>query len=491
MTRTTGSVPDARSTTRPSSPSFASAARTSCQIRSAPSSADRSAGTATSFCGNGRTRSTTPGHREVEPIEHAEQHERRREPVAGRVVLEVDHVAGLLSAERRAGLEHPLEHVAVADVGHLDLDPVLAHEPVEPEVGHRRDDDPVARQRAVAAAVDRERRDDRVAVRRCRPSASTARQRSASPSKAIPHSAPRVLHRPRERVEVGGADPGVDVPAVGLGADQRVDRAAQRANSARRGRGRRRSRSRRTHRAVAAHAVAVGLRQPVDVAPARRPRPARPARRRARALEPIAASMSASAASGSLRPSAPRNLMPLSCVRVVRRRDDAAQLGPEPADEHRHAGRRDDPGRERDAAARDDPLDEGLLERRARLARVAAEDDRCSPARRPPPPRRRGRAPGRRSGRRRRLPRTPSVPNSLRSAVKSRDQRFENWGRLRAFLRPAFLRSTWRASRVRNPCRFRSPRRLASASMSAFEIPWRSAPAWPEMPPPSMRARTS
>src|SRR5205814_3378861 len=39
MTRTTGSVPDARRTTRPSSPSFASAARTSCQIRSAPSRA--------------------------------------------------------------------------------------------------------------------------------------------------------------------------------------------------------------------------------------------------------------------------------------------------------------------------------------------------------------------------------------------------------------------------------------------------------------------
>src|SRR5918992_4638276 len=45
--------------------------------------------------------------------------------------------------------------------------------------------------------------------------------------------------------------------------------------------------------------------------------------------------------------------------------------------------------------------------------------------------------------------------------------RLLNCGRLRAFLRPAFLRSFTRASRVRKPRRLSSERRLGSASMRA------------------------
>ena len=73
-----------------------------------------------------------------------------------------------------------------------------------------------------------------------------------------------------------------------------------------------------------------------------------------------------------------------------------------------------------------------------------------------------------------------------------RDQRLLYWGALRAFFRPAFLRSLIRASRVSMPAFF-SAGRLASAStaLSARATPSRSAPAWPVTPPPWIRAMTS
>ena len=74
----------------------------------------------------------------------------------------------------------------------------------------------------------------------------------------------------------------------------------------------------------------------------------------------------------------------------------------------------------------------------------------------------------------------------------SQGQRLEYCGALRAFFRPYFLRSFTRASRVRKPAFF-SVGRLPSVSTSLRQraTPRRSAPAWPEMPPPEMRAMTS
>ena len=72
--------------------------------------------------------------------------------------LEVDDVARLLAAEHGALAPQRLEHVAVADVGRDDADPVLPHERVEAEVRHLRDGD------RVDAEVEGEDRDDLVAV---------------------------------------------------------------------------------------------------------------------------------------------------------------------------------------------------------------------------------------------------------------------------------------------------------------------------------------
>jgi hypothetical protein len=194
-----------------------------------------------------------------------------------------------------------------------------------------------------------------------------------------------VLHRPRERVEMRGADLGVDVPAVGLGADERRVEAELPGEERRDGCGGA-VRAVEEHPPVAAQPVAVRRRKPVDIAPHcvldRLDAPAaRPGARAHRRLDVGLGGV------GELAPVRSEKLDAVVLVRVVRRRDDAAQLGPEPPDQHRHARRRDDPGRERDASARDDPLDEGLLERRARFARVTPEDDRAA---RPGDRRRRG-----------------------------------------------------------------------------------------------------
>src|SRR5262249_39256869 len=69
--------------------------------------------------------------------------------------------------------------------------------------------------------------------------------------------------------------------------------------------------------------------------------------------------------------------------------------------------------------------------------------------------------------------------------------RFENWNDRRALARPYFLRSTTRGSRVRNPPRLSTARRSGSKLVSALEMPWRTAPAWPDSPPPDTVHTTS
>ena len=62
-------------------------------------------------------------------------------------------------------------------------------------------------------------------------------------------------------------------------------------------------------------------------------------------------------------------------------------------------------------------------------------------------------------------PRTPSVPNKRRCDKENPGQRLLYWGALRAFLRPYFLRSMTRGSRVRKPAFFSGGRSSESASI--------------------------
>src|SRR5512141_510595 len=84
------------------------------------------------------------------------------------------------------------------------------------------------------------------------------------------------------------------------------------------------------------------------------------------------------------------------------------------------------------------------------------------------------------------LPKKEGAPKrSLRIDSDFRaDQRLENWNDRRALARPYFLRSTTRLSRVRKPPRLSTLRSSGSKLVNALDRPWRTAPAWPDRPPP-------
>ena len=156
--------------------------------------------------------------RPVEPLHHGEKLQGGDEAVAGGGEVGHDDVAGLLAAEVEAVLEHGLADVAVADrrADHGETD--ILEEALEAEIGHNRDGDgrlgeaPVRRPRfgdgrkqliavdQLALFVDD---DDPVGV---------AVERDADVGADLDDLG-------GERGRRGGADPGVDVEAVGFDAD--------------------------------------------------------------------------------------------------------------------------------------------------------------------------------------------------------------------------------------------------------------------------------
>ena len=113
ITRTTGSVPDGRMSTRPRPSSAASSCSAASQTPCAPSSASRSATrTFTSRCGSFRIASRSARSRAAERL-HREQ--RGGDAVARGHEVRVDDVARLLAAERPAAAEQLDQHVAVTD----------------------------------------------------------------------------------------------------------------------------------------------------------------------------------------------------------------------------------------------------------------------------------------------------------------------------------------------------------------------------------------
>ena len=214
---------------------------------------------------------------------------------------------------------------------------------------------------------------------------------------------------------------------------------------------------------------------------------------------PSSASTRSSSASLSLNPSPPKSLMPLSGYGLWLARDDGAEVGALLAREPGHGRRRQHAGAQRDAAGPGDAGAQRVLEHRPRAAGVAADDERAAAPRRD-----RARTAGRRAPERRARSGLSSALATTADAVGAEEltrhgatvllgaTASRTAARLRAFLRPAFLRSTSRASRVRKPARLSVAAQVRDRPRtSALAMPWRSAPAWPEMPPPSMRARTS
>ena len=176
ITRTSGSVPEGRTSTRPRPSSFAFSSSTAAQT-SAPSIAPRSAVGCSRDAGAGARRARRP------PAGVAERPQSEKgggDAVARRGEVGPDDVARLLAPERPVALEQLLDHVAVADLRLDDLDTRLLHRGHESEVGHHGHRHPAlelarsCRSRAISAI--------RSSPSCSRPSPSTARTRSPSPS---------------------------------------------------------------------------------------------------------------------------------------------------------------------------------------------------------------------------------------------------------------------------------------------------------------------
>ena len=256
--------------------------------------------------------------------------QRGQQAVAGGGGVGEHDVAALLAAEGEVAGAQRLEHVAVADGGRHDLDAGVAHGVVEAEVAHDGGDDGVLAQPALLACSASAQMASSWSPSTTGPAASTARQRSASPSWAMPRSAPvarTAAIRPSRWVE---PTPSLMFRPSGLGRDGRHLGAGRRGRARARRSTRRRARSRR-RRAARPDAWArhsAGARRS-----ARRRRRRRAADRcRARSggasgRSSIAASISRSISSGSLCPPAREQLDAVVRHRVVRRREHDPEVG--------------------------------------------------------------------------------------------------------------------------------------------------------------------
>jgi hypothetical protein len=138
--------------------------------------------------------------------------------VAGGRVVQRDHVAGLLAAQREALLLHLLQHVAVADRRLDEVDALALHGQLEAQVGHHGGDHGVGAQHAPLPHRQREDGQDLVPVDLL----ARVVDRQAPVGVAVVRDAEvgAVLQDRRlDLVEVGGPVAVVDVEAVRVGTD--------------------------------------------------------------------------------------------------------------------------------------------------------------------------------------------------------------------------------------------------------------------------------
>ena len=220
MTRTTGSVPDGRISTRPLAPSSRStSARRSASARFAVQSSPGLRRTLISVCGKRSTPASRSAERPARADDRLEHHQRADDAVAGRVAVEREQVARALAAELPAALQQLLEHVAVADRGANDVDAAAAQRLLDAEVGHQRADD-AGHGPAVVEAGGGEHVEQLVAV------VEAAGAVDDLQPVAVAVEGDAVVGAAGddgidERLRRGRAEAGVDVEAVGTAADRR------------------------------------------------------------------------------------------------------------------------------------------------------------------------------------------------------------------------------------------------------------------------------
>src|SRR5262245_31879560 len=193
-------------------------------------------------------------------VGHHPQHvERGRDAVAGEEMLGEDDVARLLAAERETASDHLLHDVLVADRTPNQVDPRLAQRELEADVAHDGRHDGVAAETTLRLHVPRAHQHDRVTV----DDSAGVIDEDGAVAVAVErhaHPAPVLPHRRGEPLRMRGSAIEVDVPAVGLVADDR-DVVAQLAKQPRRHGGRRAVRRVDGH-LEAAEAGGIGKREP-------------------------------------------------------------------------------------------------------------------------------------------------------------------------------------------------------------------------------------
>ena len=155
MTRISGSVPDARSTTRPSRPSSASTVPDDLPDGVGVAQAGAVGAHRDQALRELRHQARRVGEALAGVRERGQQQRRRQQAVTRGGVRERDHVARLLAAQLGAVAAHGLEHVAVADVGHDRRAAHRLERPLQAEVGHRREHDAGCPGRRVGARAGR------------------------------------------------------------------------------------------------------------------------------------------------------------------------------------------------------------------------------------------------------------------------------------------------------------------------------------------------
>ncbi len=198
MIRTSGSVPDARTSTRPASPKLASTSCTqSHSAAAAVMSTVRATRTFSSSCGE-RVICAASADSRV-PVRTSTSHEqhRREQSVARCREVRVHDVARLLATHREIARLHLGDDMAITDRRLDHVDSGVAQGMTHSEVRHHGHDDRVAAQHAALVHVERGDRHDLVAVddaRRARrprsPGRRRRRVRARLPRRArVPHAA--------------------------------------------------------------------------------------------------------------------------------------------------------------------------------------------------------------------------------------------------------------------------------------------------------------
>ena len=338
MTRTSGSVPDGRSSTRPESPSSASTSATAAASSRIVVEArgvdalhvDQDLRQPVHHAGElGQRLPAPPPGDQVQPGEHA---------VAGGRVVEQDHVAGLLAAEAVAAGLHRLEHVPVADRGLDHLMPSRRIASRSPRL------DITVTTSVSWASVPASRIASARTAMIWSPSTTSpvGVDREAPVGVAVvrdPEVGAVLADRGRSSRQGGSSRTVVDVQPSGSAPIAITSAPARRRPRARPAR-RRRGRSRPRPQAVEpVRQRRAGAHVPLGGVGAGRGR-GRPARHRSAAATArrSGGSIASSISSGSLCPPRAKNLMPLSGIGVVRRRQHHAEVGVERVDEVRDAG---------------------------------------------------------------------------------------------------------------------------------------------------------